>query len=579
MCGIVGFIDKKDRFNQGEQEKLVKEMLRLIKHRGGEAEGIVTNKNITIGHTRLSIVDASPQANQPFTDSNSTLSFNGEIYNHVKLRKIYCAKEKIKSSSDTATLFELLKLFSIKKVLGLINGMYAFCFLNIKEQKLFLALDKMAIKPLYYIDSPEYFAWSSEIKAFKSLPEFKFEFNDECLKEYMTFRYIVGEKTLFKNVYKMLAGEYLAYSVKKHSFKKTQYCQLDKTEPKESLEKIIRKSVGSHLMGDNPVGIQLSGGVDSSLIALFAKNFSTCKLHSFSVGLKDKRWNEFSYSDLAANIVGTIHHKIIFSKSDFARLFPKLTYYFDEPVVHPNSIPMYLLAKQARKYTKVLLTGEGADELFYGYNRYFSGNFKNDTDILLSNSFNSPDTIKRIIKDRGREIYSERKNILSRAKGLNKIDKMSFYDIYTYLPHVLLRQDKAGMMANIENRVPFLYEPVIAHALNLKTKVGQFGGKTTLKKISLKYFPAELVLRKKCGFGLPISEWLKDKKCLLPYLDKLMDHPLIDKYFIKKELSIFIKDHLEGFCDHSSLLFSMISLTMWYDIFIGKPDTYIGTSG
>ena len=568
MCGVVGFIDKKNKLDKNEREILVKKMLGLIKHRGGDAMGVISNNNITIGHTRLSIVDTSSRANQPFTDNNSVLSFNGEIYNHEKLKKIYCVKKKITSSSDTATLFELLKLLPIRKVLELINGMYAFSFLDIKRQSLVLALDRVAIKPLYYIDSPEYFAWASEIKAFNVLPNFNFQFRDECLGEYLTFRYIAGEKTLFKNIYKILSGEYMTYSLKNNSFEKEKYHWLNKTDTKTSLKKVIRESVYDHLMSDAPIGIQLSGGVDSSLVAFFAQAFSRDKLHSFSIGLKDRHWNEFYYSDMVAKIVGTIHHKVFFSKSDFVRLIPKLTYHLDEPIIHPNSIPMYILAKRARKYTKVLLTGEGADELFYGYNRYFSNNLKDNADILLSNSFNKPEIISKIIKNDSCIISAYRKTILGRTKELDKIDRVIFYDIYTYLPHVLLRQDKAGMAANIENRTPFLYEPVVASAFNLKIKSGRLGGKTPIKKIALKYFSANLVLRKKCGFGLPITEWLRDKKGLLPFLELLIKHPLINKYFVKKEILKLVKEHATGFNDHSSILFSMISLIVWYDIFI-----------
>jgi asparagine synthase (glutamine-hydrolysing) len=572
MCGIVGFVDKKNRWSKKEREVIAKKMLGLLNHRGGEAEGLISAGSVTIGHTRLSIVDTSSRADQPFTDGNSMLSFNGEIYNHKELRKTYLGKKKINSSSDTATLFELLNFASIKKVLRLINGMYAFSFLDIKKQTLILALDKLAIKPLYYIDSPEYFAWASEAKAFKVLPNFKYQFEEKLLSEYLAFRYIVGEKTLFKNIRKVLPGEFITYSLKSHSFKKDQYYQLSKgkIELGTRLEKTIKDSVISHLMGDNPIGIQLSGGIDSSLVALFAQRSSKPRLHSFSIGLKDKNWNEFCYSDFVAKTIGSDHHKIIFSEKDFVKLFPKLIYLLDEPMVHPNTVPMFLLAKEARKYTKVLLTGEGADELFYGYNRYFSDSIKSNSEILLSNSFSQPEEITRIIKRRDPVISIERENILNKTRGLNRIDKISFYDIYTYLPHVLLRQDKAGMAANVENRVPFLYEPVVEKAFNLKTKSGQLGGKTPLKEIALKYFPADLVLRKKCGFGLPIAEWLKDKRVLLPFVDKLSIHPRVNKYFVKKEVVALIKEHLEGVNDHSAILFSIISLMVWFDTFIDE---------
>jgi len=569
MCGIAGFIDKTGGLNQKRRNLIVRNMLRLIKHRGGDAVGIKDCSNISIGHTRLSIVDSKSRANQPFSDTDSALSFNGEIYNHIELRNKYL-KRKMISYSDTATLFGLLHVLPIKKVLSIIHGMYAFSFLDKKKGLLSLTLDKFGIKPLYYVDTPDYFAWASEIKAFKALPRFTFEFNEKHLKEYLIFRYIAGEETLFRNIHKLQAGEYLAYSLKNGLLNKQKYYDLNEATKniREFSEKILEESIRSHLMSDIPVGVQLSGGIDSSLVALFAQRHSKNKLHTFSIGLKDKKWNEFKYSDFVSKLLKTNHHKIIFSKRDYIRLFSKITYHLDEPIIHPNTVPMYILAKKAREYTKVLLTGEGADEIFYGYNRYFESRLASDKDIYISNSFNNPRLVSKIIKNQ-KLTFSEREKILKTSHQIKKRDgRVSYYDVYTYLPHVLLRQDKAGMAGNIENRVPFLYEPVVEQAFNLKTRTVVFGGKTPLKKIAMKYFPTDFVLRRKCGFGLPVSSWLKDKEAFLPYLFVAKRHILIKKYFIKNEINKLIQEHLSGERDHSGILFSIISLVVWYNIFI-----------
>lgn len=567
MCGIAGFIDKNKTITQKERGAIVKKMLLLMKHRGGDAFGIKSIDNITLGHTRLSIVDLSKLGNQPFSDNqHSMLSFNGEIYNHEALRRKYLNKVKISSNSDTATLFELLRKYPIESTLEKIQGMFAFSFLNSKEHKVILVLDRFAIKPLYYIDTPKYFAWASEIKAFKAIPGFSLQINEPVLGEYMVFRHVVGPDTLFKNIRKMQAGEFLTYNLKNNTVKTRKYYQLKKKEnaPKFS-ESVISESIKDHLMGDIVAGVQLSGGVDSSLVALFAQKFSKRKLHTFSIGLADDHWNEFHYSDIVANKLDTKHHKIIFSKSDFARLLPKVIYHLDEPLVHPNTVPMYILAKEARRYTKVLLTGEGADEVFYGYNRYFKkpSGAKN---VLFSNTFSNQHVVSQIFK--GKISIANRKKILCEVSGVSDEDKISFYDIYTYLPHVLLRQDKAGMAANIENRVPFLYTFVVEAGLNSKTRIGKFGGKTQIKEIALKYFPKELVLRQKCGFGLPILEWLRDKDVLLPYLIKLTKHKCIKKYFVISEIERLIDKHLHKEENNSSVLFTLICLSIWYDAFI-----------
>lgn len=567
MCGIAGFIDKEKTVTQKEREAIVKKMLLSIKHRGGDAFGIKPVDNVTLGHTRLSIVDLSKLGNQPFSDNqNSSLSFNGEIYNHELLRREYLGEVKIISNSDTATLFELLRKYPIESTLEKIQGMFAFSFLDTKKHKAILAIDRFAIKPLYYIDTPKYFAWASEIKAFKAIPKLDFQINESVLGEYMVFRHVVGPETIFKNIHKLQAGECLIYDLKNNTNKTKRYYQLRKKEnaPKFS-ESLISESIKEHLMGDVVAGVQLSGGVDSSLVALFAQKFSKRKLHTFSIGLADEHWNEFHYSDIVADKLGTKHHKIIFSKSDFARFLPKVIYHLDEPLAHPNTVPMYILAKEARKYTKVLLTGEGADEVFYGYNRYFQKpNIAKN--VLFSNAFNEQREISKIFKDK--ISIANRKKILRDIGKISDEDKISFYDIYIYLPHVLLRQDKAGMAANIENRVPFLYTSVVEAGFNSKTRIGKFGGKSNIKEIALKYFPKEIVLRRKCGFGLPISEWLRDKDVLLPYLIKLTEHECIKKYFVVGEIRRLIDKHLRKEKDNSSTLFTLICLSIWYDIFM-----------
>lgn len=568
MCGIAGVIDKKRATDSRRRERVVRNMLRLMKHRGFDAHGIKSTDNVSIGHTRLSILDLSRRGDQPFSDENlnSALSFNGELYNHDRLRKKYLDDIRINSNSDTATLFELLKKFPIESVLKKIHGMFAFSFLNNKSSNLVLAIDRFSIKPLYYVNTPEYFAWASEIKAFSALPKHKFQLNKKVIGEYLIFRHVSGPETLFKNIHKLQAGEYLTYNLVNKTIKVKKYYKLQKSRcHQDFLENILSSSVKAHLMGDIIAGVQLSGGVDSSLVALFAQKFSKKKLHTFSIGLNDKKWNEFHYSDFIANKLGTNHHKIIFSKKDFVRLLPRIIYHLDVPITHPNTVPMYILAKEARKCTKVLLTGEGADEVFCGYNRYFQKNEK-DKGLIYSNAFSSPQDVAKIFK--GHISVVNRKKIVRGLNGLKREDKMSFYDIYTYLPHVLLRQDKAGMAANIENRVPFLYTSVVEMGFNSKTKVGRFGGKTQIKELALKYLPKDLVLRRKCGFGLPISEWLRDKDGLLSHLSNLTKSKVIKEFFDVNAIKQLIEEHLVEEVDNSPILFTLISLSMWHDTFI-----------
>lgn len=572
MCGVIGFVDKKNKLTIGRRTQIVNEMLSIINHRGGDAIGIEAYGLTTTGHTRLSIVDKNKRADQPFANDRAILSFNGEIYNHKNIRNKYIMN-RLDSYSDTATLFELLQMLPMEKVLKIIHGMYAFSYINKQKNILTLASDKFSIKPLYYINTPDYFAWASEVKAFKAIPGFRFQLNADCLEEYMIYRYVAGERTLFSKVNKLLPGEFIQFALNSGKIEKIQYYDICNIGCADNFtEEILKKSVRDQLMSDEPVGVQLSGGIDSSLIAIFAKQFSKYKLSTFSIGLSDKKWNEFDYSDFIAKKLRTDHHKIFFSKSDFNKLLPKITYHLDEPLVHPNTIPMYILAKEARKYTKVLLTGEGADEIFYGYNRYFDHNLRSDNDILFSNSFNKPESVSKLIKMRGPYLKERTRLLRNIPRHIKSDAKVSYYDLNTYLPHVLQRQDKAGMAANIENRVPFLYEPVAESGFYALNRAGEFGGKTPLKKIALKFLPKEFVLRRKCGFGLPIADWLRKEGSPNLDLSRLAKHSLIKKYFKVREIRKLCNEHLCKNIDNSVILFSLLSLTIWYDVFIGYSE-------
>ena len=233
---------------------------------------------------------------------------------------------------------------------------------------------------------------------------------------------------------------------------------------------------------------------------------------------------------------------------------------------------MYILAKEARKYTKVLLTGEGADEIFYGYNRYFDQKLQSNNDILFSNLFNTPASVSKIIKKGGSYMKERTRILYNIPRHIRSDAKISYYDLCTYLPHVLQRQDKAGMAANIENRVPFLYESVVESGFYMQNRVGEFGGKTPLKKIALKYLPKEFVLRRKCGFGLPIADWLRKEGGPNLDLSRIAKHSLIKKYFKVREIRKLCNEHISKNIDNSVILFSLISLMIWHDVFIGYAE-------
>ena len=576
MCGIIGFVDKKNFLSVKEKRRIGREMLQRIEYRGKDSSGLYCIDNVVIGHNRLAIIDTSKKASQPFLNKKKTLitSYNGEIFNHLELRKIIKNK-KYQSTSDTETLVHAYEEFG-NKSFGLLRGMFAISLYNALEKNITLAVDQFGIKPLYYLNTPDWFAWSSEAKVFSLLPNFEILINEDCFLEYGIFRTITNSETIFKGIKKLLPGEALTYNIQKDLINIALY-KIKKSSIK-NVDKLLQESVYEHLLADAPIGLQLSGGVDSSLISLFAsKQLNQKKPHSFSIGLSDSNWNEFKYSRLISNLIKTKHHEIIFTQQEFCKLLPIATYHLDEPISYPNTVPMMILARKARKYVKVLLSGEGADEIFGGYLRYSKLIKQRITSnkLLFSNSFCSPKQIRSVINLSKKDYLSERKFLVKKLDKYTPARKLSIYDVKTYLPSLLLRQDKMGMASNLENRFPFLDVRLMTLAFSLldKDKVTSVETKIFLKKIAAKYLPKEVVYRKKCGFGLPINDWLKDPSGFGKYLTLFTNPKIKRSYFNYINIAKLINDHLSERKDNSEILWVLINLEIWTKLFIENEDS------
>jgi asparagine synthase (glutamine-hydrolysing) len=332
MCGIIGFIDKKGKLTSEERVLIAKKMLTSIEYRGRDGSNIHINEKIIMGHNRLAIIDVSDKATQPFvsSDRNLVITYNGEIFNHLELRNLIKNKNYI-SGSDTETFLKFYSEYK-EKSFQMIRGMFSVVFHDIPNKQIILANDLYGIKPLYYWDSPEFFAWSSEIKTFEFLPGFDFVLNHSRLLEYGLFRTTVGPDTLFSNVKRLMPGETIYFDIRNMSFVSKKYYYLNERVV-TNVEECLRLSIKEHLLSDVPVGLQLSGGVDSSLISLFAtQDINQKEIHSFSIGLGDPSWNEFEYSRLVSNQIKSTHHEITFSQNDFCEMFPIATYHLDEPI-------------------------------------------------------------------------------------------------------------------------------------------------------------------------------------------------------------------------------------------------------
>ena len=594
MCGITGFVDKKGKLSQEEKNKLLEKMLASIRHRGNDGAGVYVHGSVAIAHARLSIIDLSKTADQPMQNDNDdiVLSFNGELYDHQNIRKELEKKHKFHTShSDTETLLRAYEEWG-EDCVGKFRGMFAFSVYDLIREHIFLAVDRFGIKPLYYVDTQDWFAWSSEIKSLLLLPGVTRDMNNEVLGEHMIFRSIAGPQTLFKNIYKILPGESLRYIIKDNSVVKKTYWRLNEykflfasSDRQAEITRLLKRSVAEHMLADVPVGVQLSGGVDSSLISALVKQVipKDQELHSFSIGLSEPEWNEFPHSRLVAKMLGTVHHEIIFTEEDFCRSLPIATYHLDEPINHSHSVPMMLLAEYAAKHVKVLMSGEGADEVFGGYRRYVDLLNSNPTleSIMLSSAFSQEKSVQPFMSGIFNADLSFRGRLLNDMKSDDPYYQVAIYDLATYVTPLLLRQDKMGMRSTLENRVPFLDHDLVLSGLHLNDyeKIERGEAKALLKKIASEFLPNEIIYRPKVGFGQPISAWLRNENGLGRYL-RLLSAPKIERSFFNYvAINSVINAHLSGVEDNSGALWTLLNLELWMQIFFdGKSPESIWDS-
>lgn len=588
MCGIVGFIDKKNILTPEEQEAFIKKMGAVIEHRGRDSNGSYHDASVSLGHRRLSIIDLDPRASQPFVSSNNDViaSFNGEIYNYQNINTQLKNEYKFRTTTDTETIVNAYHKWGMQ-CFSKMKGMWALAILDKKNNRVVLSVDRFGIKPIYIINTDRWFAFASEAKALFVLPGITPEINREAIPEYLLFRSLSGNQTLFKNITKLLPGTSLIFDLAKNKFEEETYWRLEKkeisTDPLAKLEQLLDISINEHLIADAPIGLQLSGGVDSSLIAAFAVQKNHSQFHSFSIGLPDAKENEFEYSSLVAKTLHTRHHQLIFSEKIFASILPRLTYHMDEPINHAHSVPMFLLAQEASQYVKILLSGEGADEIFGGYRRYekllsYPSHQSIET-LARMNSFTDTHIMSPLTHASFAKAFDWRLHFLQDLPNtLSNLDKICLLDLATYLTPLLIRQDKMGMAATLENRVPFLDHELVEFAfslpdqLKLRDEKNPFlRTKWILKQVALRSLPESIVLRRKVGFGLPMGRWLQNSTTMGAYFKLLLD-PCNKELINSKNIQKIILEHIDGVRDHTEALWILINLEIWSRIFLKNED-------
>ncbi|MCK5477016.1 MAG: asparagine synthase (glutamine-hydrolyzing) [Candidatus Aenigmarchaeota archaeon] len=550
MCGISGFnwCDK----------TLIKQMNKTIKHRGPDGDGFFLDDNLSLGHVRLSILDLSPKGKQPMKNNERdiVITFNGEIYNFLEIKKILQKKGySFTSKTDTEVILYAYEEWGAKCV-EKFNGMWAFCIYDSSKKKLFLSRDKMGKKPLYYYLDKDKFIFCSEIKGILE-HEIKRTLNKSQLATYLTYHFTPGTDTLIKNIKKVPASHNLIFDLETKKIKLEKYWDvkedikyMDFGKAKEKLDELLNDAVKKRLISDVPVGSFLSGGLDSSLVTALYSKYYDKEMHTFCVGFDDEVENELKYAQIVSDHLGTTHHEFIVDGEMFSKRFDEMIWHYDDPMAEAGFIPNYFISEYAKKHVSVVLAGEGGDEVFAGYEwygllrytnmmsktpfNYFKPLFSNLAKILppskilkgielLANggdygksnciilSYFTENEIKKLMAykvDFDKVIESTNKHTGTFSSPLNQLQ---YIDQKVLLAECFnMKADKSTLAFGLEERCPLQDCRIVEFSYQIPPDF-KLKGKTEkyiLKEVGKKYLPAEIIQRKKRGYGVPFDYWV-----------------------------------------------------------------------
>lgn len=603
MCGIAGYVSKNK-----PTKKTLKAMTDRIEYRGRDAAGYYVDKNAALGHRRLSIIDLSKEGNQPIYNETKeiVIVFNGEIYNFEELRKQLEEKGHIfKSKTDTEVLVHGYEEWG-HKLTKKLRGMFAFAIWDSIKKELYMARDQWGIKPLYYYQTDDSLLFASEIKAFLDHPEFKKELNENILSAYLCFNSTPTEETFFKGVFRLEPGHQLIYKDGKKIIEQFFHMEFKETDKPmeqivEEIDKAMKDSVKHHEIADVEVGSFLSSGIDSSYLVSVAKPDKT-----FTVGYDNPKYDEISYAKDLAKKLGIENKSKKITKKEYMKAFPNIMYHMDEPLADPSAIALYFVAQIASKDVKVVMSGEGADELFGGYNtykeeidqswymkipypiRHFASNIAGlfpevrgfnfvyrrgrkleDYNIGLGRVFRDEEAMK-IVKNKN-QIHT--KDIVAPFyKEFNEnsnLVKRQVIDFYFWLVRDFLHAvDRNTMMFGLEARTPFLDKEVyeVARQLPVYAKINKETTKPALREAAKKVIPNESYKKKKLGFPVPLREWIREDDLYLEIKSKFQS-PVAKKYFDEKRIMKLLEDHKSGRKDCYKKVWTIYTFLVWYDQF------------
>lgn len=633
MCGIAGFVSTTP---VSAAETLLQRMISAIRHRGPDDRGFFHDNWAHLGHARLSIVDvAGGHQPMPNEDSSRWITFNGEIYNHAALRPaLEQAGHRYRTRCDTETILHAFEEHG-PACLAQLRGMFAFAIWDQNTRTLFCARDRLGIKPLYYYWDGRVFAFASEIKALLEFPGISAQVEEEVLPEYLGFGYISEGRTLFRNIRKLMPGHSLLLDFRQAQPAPAVQEYWDVPEPGEpqrlderdwiaETRQRFEESVRSHLMSDVPLGVFLSGGVDSSAIAALVRRMSDGPVQTFSVGYAESKYSELAYAAQAARFIGAEHHEIRVGMEDFFQSLPQLIWHEDEPITWPSSLSLYFVSKLAAQRVKVVLSGEGSDEVFGGYPRYrwnlwnqgwgrryewlpegfrrsvrariaassllraslrrkLRHTFLGREDTLESRyldnfycAFSSAE-VQGLFQVPGSGMYQNFLAYWNRRKSTSLLDRMLYADQKTYLLELLMKQDQMSMATSLESRVPFLDHPFLEFGMSVpgRLKIRGREQKYIFKRAVEDLLPREIVYRKKMGFPTPVRQWLLDPKADALYRILTSGDSFIASYVNLPELRALVDRHRSGVEDATDRIWSLLNLQVWGDLFItGQRDRW-----
>lgn len=613
MCGFSGYAGT----TEGDQESrraVLKKMMDKIAHRGPDQEGMFVNDKVALGFRRLSIIDLD-NGSQPMFNENKDVAiiFNGEIYNHLEIRKELIEKGHIfANNADTECLIHGYEEYGVD-ILYKLRGMFAFVIYDMRNDLLFGARDFFGIKPFYYTQQDGKLVFSSEIKSVLEFPEIKRELNEEALEQYMSFQYSVLPETFFKGIYKLPAGHYMIY--KGGKLEVTRYFN-PLMEPEKSsdmsledtvkdIEELVHETTNAHMISDVEVGSLLSSGVDSSYVV---SEFPGQK--TFTVGFLDKnsKYNEIGYAESLTEELKKENYSKNITSDEYFDVIPKVMYYMDEPLADPSCIALYFVDKLAAEQLKVVLSGEGADEFFGGYNIYHEPislkgyqripgfirkamaalvkklpDFKGKNFIIRG----SKTVEERFIGNANLFSVEEREKFLKthlthrkpmdivapyydQCKGINDIAKMQYIDINFWLQgDILLKADKMSMAHSLESRVPFLDKKVFEYTkkMPIDYRCNDKATKYAFRIAAKKHLPEATANKKKLGFPVPIRVWLKEDKYFNKVKEMFTSEAAV-KYFDENILVKLLEDHKNGKADNSRKIWAIYVFLVWHKIYI-----------